>query len=625
MERRSTRAAAGAAGKRTPKKEVEKPKTKKEKASTTKTKKEEDDRPESPFFGFSNSDIPQPIVIKTEPVSEAGDEECVVVSVSKAPAPTVVKTEKVEDDDMEVDTFHGFGSDDLPVPIVIKEEAREEVQQEAQQQVQEEATQQVQEETKEEIQKEDEVETQEEAQEKEVSGDVTAAPTTNGPVIPVEPKSNIPGDNLLDEFESAGVETVPVVEEPVPAVAETVVQVEDEKPIKTESPVKIKKVVSPAKSGITLASPATKVKSPKMIVAPPTSGTVSPQKNPNIMIVQNGKPVVVQQSKGSKGDSIPQIHLISEDELQGKNNASMQKIQIIDQNGEKIELITQDGTEGEFETDTEGDHEFTVIVENNDQGEVTGITRDIHIDENNVIAVNNADAMEIEDIIAQFEENSAGGTRTVSCPNCKKCFVSSQFLNMHIANTATMCDLCNTQCCSQVNLRNHKNLECDLSKRKRNIDLIAKETALLGRKPIEPEKYYNLPIESDEDMEDEDFTPVDVTSPQPAKKMKSINDAKYECSVCGKYVKILDSHMRFVHGMDAAARGDKFRCPECSVLVSDLETHIERRHGDNVDKIVVGDITTEVVRCRHPGCDLFFNNAEEVAEHIKREHTDEVR
>ena len=193
--------------------------------------------------------------------------------------------------------------------------------------------------------------------------------------------------------------------------------------------------------------------------------------------------------------------------------------------------------------------------------------------DHNIINVNGSEPMEIEDIIAQFEESSAGGQRTVSCPSCKKCFVSSQFLNMHIANTATMCDLCNTQCCSQLNLRNHKNLECDLSKRKRNIDMIA----------------------------------------------------KYECSLCGKYVKILDSHMRFVHGMEAGARGDKFRCPECSVLVSDLETHIERRHGDNVDKIVVEeDINGEVVRCRHPGCDLFFNNAEEVAEHIKREHTEEV-
>ena len=95
---------------------------------------------------------------------------------------------------------------------------------------------------------------------------------------------------------------------------------------------------------------------------------------------------------------------------------------------------------------------------------------------------------------------------------------------MHIANTATMCDLCNTQCCSQLNVRNHKNLECDLSKRKRNIDMIAKETALLGRKPIEPEKYYNLPTESDEDMEDEDFSAEDVASPQPVKKLKSTEE-----------------------------------------------------------------------------------------------------
>ena len=42
--------------------------------------------------------------------------------------------------------------------------------------------------------------------------------------------------------------------------------------------------------------------------------------------------------------------------------------------------------------------------------------------------------------------------------------------------------------------------------------------------------------------------------------------------------------------------------------------------------IVGGDdeAIEEIVRCRHPGCDLFFNNGEEVAEHIKREHTDEV-
>jgi len=69
------------------------------------------------------------------------------------------------------------------------------------------------------------------------------------------------------------------------------------------------------------------------------------------------------------------------------------------------------------------------------------------------------------------------------------------------------------------------------------------------------------------------------------------------------------------------------RCPECSVLVSDLESHVERRHGENAEKMIVGgeeEAMGEIVRCRHPGCDLFFNNNEEVSEHIKREHTDEV-
>ena len=593
--RRSTRSGvAEVGGKKTAKKEPEKKKTnnsQKEKSSPTKNKKEVEERPESPFFGFTNADIPQPIVIKTEPVGENEEEkeDCLVVSVSKGAAPAVIKTEKVEDDDLEVDTFHGFSMEDLPKPILIKEEAKGE-----------------------------------EAPAEEEKTESVAKD-------PVEPKSNIPGDDLLDEFESAAAEAAVV--QPAQPQSEPQSEPEEKKAVLSksqESPVKMKKVVSPAKAGLAVSTGLTKMKSPKMVLTSPTSDplAMTSQKSPNIMLVQDGKPVVVQSKLGSKPQPVQQIQLISGEDLQQVggavgNSAMANTIQIIDQNGEKIELITHSGA-GAFDTDTEEDHEFTVIVENNDEGEVTGITRDIQIDENNIINVNN-DAMEIEDIIAQFEESSAGGQRTVSCPSCKKCFVSAQFLNMHIANTATMCDLCSTQCCSQLNLRNHKNLECDLSKRKRNIDLIAKETALLGRKPIEPEKYYNLPIESDEDMEEEEFSAEDVASPQPVKKLKSINDAKYECNMCGKYVKILDSHMRFVHGMEAGARGDKFRCPECSVLVSDLETHIERRHGDNVDKIVVEDDSNgEVVRCRHPGCDLFFNNAEEVAEHIKREHTEEV-
>ena len=131
--RRSTRAGgADPGGKTTGKKELEKKKTNnssKEKSSPAKNKKVEEERPESPFFGFTNDDIPQPIVIKTEPVGDNDQEEdCLVVSVSKGAAPALIKTEKVEveDDDLGVETFHGFGSEDLPKPIVIKEESKEE-------------------------------------------------------------------------------------------------------------------------------------------------------------------------------------------------------------------------------------------------------------------------------------------------------------------------------------------------------------------------------------------------------------------------------------------------------------------------------------------------------------------
>merc|ERR1719237_1720942 len=246
---------------------------------------------------------------------------------------------------------------------------------------------------------------------------------------------------------------------------------------------------------------------------------------------------------------VQEVNLVTEEQqatAMGQNS-----IQIIDENGQKIvilnsgegELGTLGTDESDMDTDAE-DREFTVIVEEDEEEieEGGGNNRDIHIDENNVI-----EAESIEDILAQFESESA--PRSVACPNCRKCFVSAHFLNRHISNPSTMCDLCNTQCCTQVNLRNHKNLECDLSKRKRNIDLIAQETAILGRKPSEPEKYYNMPLESEDDEEDtgeEDMSP----GPSPAKKLRSINDAKYECGLCGRYVKILDSHMKFVHGAE---------------------------------------------------------------------------
>jgi len=608
--------------------------------------------PDSPFFGFSNADIPQPIVIKTEPVegiSDAEDDDCVIVNVTKATVPlpsVIVKKEKEDDDDL--DTFYGFSVNDLPKPIVIKDEPLEEVSAER--------------------------------------ADEAVLPDffLNETEVPLGPTSNVPGDDLLDEFE---LNTAPSVSSNHPSfvvlnqvmenkksgdslgassslktglsnsqkkslIVKSTVNVsnlpqvpvlspEKQKPAREHAQVMVEQELLPPVVHTKLVKSPNRVHQPeerkpmqKLVTAqkeaePQVEAKTVHRGNPgeNVFISSKlGNPRKVEKFQLSQDQSyqtIQQIQLLEDEDIdEGQARQPLPKnIQIIDQNGEKIVIMDQDAADEDFDTDCEEDREFTVIVEEDDDDDrdEESMGRDIHIDENNVI-----EADSIEDILAQFESESAA-PRSVSCPNCRKCFVSSHFLNLHISNNSTMCDLCNTQCCSQVNLRNHKNLECDLSKRKRNIDLIAQETAILGRKPIEPEKYYNMPIESDEELEEEDMTP----SPNmPFKKLKSINDAKYECGLCGRYVKILDSHMKFVHGLEGGARGSKYRCPECSVLVSDLETHVERRHGENAEKIIVGgedDTVGEIVRCRHPGCDLFFNNGEEVSEHIKREHTDEVR
>ena len=132
MERtRSSRSAAAAAlnattaSKKSVNKEKKSSASKKPATVITPTRprrgeKRQHDSDDEEFFGFTNSDIPQPIIIKTEPVEEGG-EDCVIVEVSKAAkplSPTKIKKEKFDDDD----TFHGFSMDDLPKPIVIKEE-----------------------------------------------------------------------------------------------------------------------------------------------------------------------------------------------------------------------------------------------------------------------------------------------------------------------------------------------------------------------------------------------------------------------------------------------------------------------------------------------------------------------
>ena len=71
----------------------------------------------------------------------------------------------------------------------------------------------------------------------------------------------------------------------------------------------------------------------------------------------------------------------------------------------------------------------------------------------------------------------------------------------------------------------------------------------------------------------------------PSKAKKFGNEVKYECGVCGKHVKILDSHMKFIHGMEGGARSNKYKCPECGLLVTSLQRHVARVHGPNAQVI----------------------------------------
>ena len=496
-----------------------------------KTKMKEEARAESPFFGFSNCDIPQPIVIKTEPVEEGDTMDCVVVKVTKAAKPlpaTLIKKEKEDDDD--IDTFHGFSLADLPKPVVIniKEELiNEEGSTATETEVPDKITGLQGEKTTKNVQKVSENMSEigkrleeskkwNETNKKEDSPNVEKLPETspsqseierkleNDPISKPEvvaqttlpdvkyniadvspaPASNIPGDNLLDEFESPGVELDRENNAP-PEVSK----------VNSGSPIKMKKIANSSNK----FSPSTPVKSVRIesadVKSPavtPTQSTIKSSANHELIVVQqqDGKQVIMQQPRfvtrpslknHQRQEQSTDIQVVrGEGKLVHRASSLPKKIQIIDENGEKIELITQEA-EGDFDTgdETDEDHEFTVVVEENDKGEVTNITGDIS--HTNVI-----EADSIEDIIAQFEHETSNGPQ------------------------------------SKTKEQEAKDIENDLIRRKRNIDLIAKETALLGRKPIEPEKYYNQPLEDEEDEDDDgDLGDDETYSPSPTKLQKT--------------------------------------------------------------------------------------------------------
>ena len=498
------------------------------------SKENEEIRAESPFFGFSNSDIPQPILIKSEPVEDGDSEDCEVVGVTKASKPLpliLIKKEKEDDDDL--DSFHGFSLADLPQPIVIKEELLDDetapnpdekvedskketgLNTDMKGQRMEDEPAQILEKVAETIEENGSVQKSEETGGTTVENgpvkkfkDVGEIIQENGPLqqfkevveiseevsinksLPPEPASNIPGDDLLDEFESSAMEADRENNDPAELGK-----------VKSASPeIKIKKIVnSPRKLPSTTPVKSVGISSVKIKPAPLAQSMNSNQSpiksdsDENIIIVQreDGKQVVMQQPRFVTKPSMkhypkpePSIQLLKGEgtAVQRAPRSLPKKIQLIDENGEKIELITQEA-EGDFDTgdETDEDHEFTVVVEENDAGEVTNITGDIG--QNNVI-----EADSIEDIIAQFEHETSNGPQ------------------------------------SKTKQQEAKEIENDLLRRKRNIDLIAKETALLGRKPIEPEKYYNLPVEDEDEDEDEEERDLEEDdeeySPSPPKIQK---------------------------------------------------------------------------------------------------------
>lgn len=465
--------------------------TRSEKKGGQKTSEEnKETRPESPeFFGFSNCDIPQPIVIKTEPVEDGDSEDCLVVKVTKAtkplPAIHIIKKEIEDYDDL--DTFHGFSLADLPKPIVIKEELVDEETATVTELPEKKVENSVKEyELKSDDKKQlEDVPVQELEQVVETIENVSKEDET---LLHPEPASNIPGDDLLDEFESSAVEADRENNDPAKM-----------RKVKPASPeVKIKKIVnSPKKIPPSIPDKSIRNGSAKMKTSPMTASrnlNQSPIKSTsdeNVIIVQqeDGNQMVMQQPRFVIRPSLknyqrpaPNIQVVREGSpVQRAIRSLPKKIQLIDENGEKIELITQEA-EGDFDTgdETDEDHEFTVVVEENDAGEVTNITGDIG--QNNVL-----EADSIEDIIAQFEHETSNGPQ------------------------------------AKTKQQDAKEIENELIRRKRNIDLIAKETALLGRKPIEPEKYYNLPVEDDDEDEEEegDLEDDDAYYPSPPKLQKA--------------------------------------------------------------------------------------------------------
>lgn len=94
---------------------------------------------------------------------------------------------------------------------------------------------------------------------------------------------------------------------------------------------------------------------------------------------------------------------------------------------------------------------------------------------------------------------------------------------------------------------------------------------------------------------------------------------------CGLYVKILTSHMKYIHDRTDLLN-PKYRCAECGVFVTSMSQHRDMKHNPvrSMTKLHL-DSDLVVVRCKHQGCDTFFNSMDELTEHVRREHGEQPR
>ena len=171
---------------------------------------------------------------------------------------------------------------------------------------------------------------------------------------------------------------------------------------------------------------------------------------------------------------------------------------------------------------------------------------------------------------------------SAACTNCQSIFSSINQLNIHISSTTSMCHLCGTQCCSEDNLKNHIDHECDIARRNRNIDMIAFESAQLGRQSFNPKRYHRMPLEEDvDDPESTEYTETFETN----KKMVALQPeyCNMSCAGCTKKFNSeaeLIKHKRTEHVFDR-----KFTCTigGCGMIFEnniELKKHRDKAHPE---------------------------------------------